>query len=167
MANLEFCVDVAAEPNLVFAFFVPQRMPYWYAAEMKSRFEVQGGASEFQPGQKVRITGRLHGREMSLTAVVTRYDWPCVLEWQFLDCYGVHGLQRWQVEPAPLVSGARPEAAGANQTPVTRICMHDSYEMPGGLGKALDWLLTRHSVSRRDRDALVRLKRLAEGNSRR
>jgi Polyketide cyclase / dehydrase and lipid transport len=164
MADLEFCVDVAAQPNLVFAFFVPQRMPYWYAAEMESQFEVQGGASEFQLGQKVRITGKLRGREMSMTVVVTRYDWPRVLEWQFLDCYGVRGLQRWLVEPAPLASSTRPEASEASQGPATRVRMRDTYEMPGGLGKIVDWLLTRRSVSHRDRDALARLKRLAERN---
>ncbi len=159
MANLEFSVDIAAEPNLVFAFFVPQRMPYWYAAEMKSEFEVQGGASEFQPGQKVRITGKLRGREISMTVVITRYDWPRVLEWQFLDSYGVRGLQRWEVE---LASNTPADACGAGQGPATRIRMRDSYEMPGRLGKIVDWLLTRRSVSRRDCDALARLKRLAE-----
>lgn len=159
MANLEFSIDVAAQPDLVFAFFVPQRMPYWYAREMESQFEVQEGAAEFQPGQKVRIAGKLRGREISMTVVITHYDWPRVLEWQFLDSYGVRGLQRWEVEPALRPSA---DASGAGQGPATRIRMRDSYEMPGRLGKIVDWLVTRHSVSRRDCDALARLKRLAE-----
>jgi hypothetical protein len=147
MADLSLAVDIAAPGNLVFAFFVPQRMPYWYGAEMASCFEVQGGAAEFQVGQKLRITGRVGSREVSLTTVITRYEWGRLLEWHFQDAYGVRGLQRWELEAVSLG---------------TRVRMRDSYEMPGRLGKLTDWLLTRHAVARRDGDSLARLKCLAE-----
>src|SRR5713101_2602719 len=65
MAELEFSVEIAAPPDRVFVFFVPQRMPYWYGTEMESQFEVQDGAAEFQVGLKVRITGRLGRKEVS------------------------------------------------------------------------------------------------------
>lgn len=147
MAKLEFIVDMAAPPDRVFAFFVPQRMPYWYGAEMESRFEVQRGAAEFVVGLKVRITGRLGRKEVSHTAVVTRHDWGRLLEWRFQDAYGVRGLQRWELEPTP--SG-------------TRVRLREEYELPGRLGRLADWLLTRHAVARRDRGDLARLKKLAE-----
>jgi hypothetical protein len=147
MARLELAIEIAAPPKVVFAFFVPQRMPYWCGAEMQARFEVQGGAPEFQTGQKVRITGRLAKREVAQTVVLSRYDWGRTLEWRFQDAYGVRGLQRWEIEPAE--SG-------------TRVRMRDEYEVPGRFGRILDWLLTRHSVARRDREWLARLQRLAE-----
>ncbi len=147
MADLRFCVDIAAPPNVVFAFFVPQRMAHWYGAEMNSHFEVQGGAPEFQTGQKVRITGDVSGREVSLTVVIVEYEWLRALEWRFQDSYGVRGMQRWEIEPC-----------GAG----TRLTMQDRYDMPGRWGRIADWLLTRHAVSRRDRDALARLRRLVE-----
>ena len=147
MADLSLAVDIAAPGNLVFAFFVPQRMPYWYGAEMASCFEAQGGAAEFETGQKVRITGRVGSREVSLTTVITRYEWGRLLEWRFQDTYGVRGLQSWEFEAV---------------SPGTRVRMRDSYEMRGCLGKFTDWLVTRHAVARRDRDSLARLKRLAE-----
>ena len=62
MANLEFVRDFAVPPKEIFVFFVPQRMALWCGTEMNSCFEVQGGASEFAAGQKVRITGRLGDR---------------------------------------------------------------------------------------------------------
>ena len=147
MARLEFTVEMAAPPDRVFAFFVPQRMPYWYGAEMESRFEVQGGAAEFAVGLKVRITGRLGRKQVSHTAVVTRHEWGRLLEWRFQDAYGVRGLQRWELEPTP--SG-------------TRVRLRDEYELPGRLGRLVDRLLTRHAVARRDRGDLARLKKLAE-----
>ncbi len=147
MADISLAVEIAAPGNLVFAFFVPQRMAYWYGAEVASCFEVQGGAAEFQTGQKVRIAGRVGSREVSLTAVITRCEWGRLLEWRFQDGYGVRGLQSWELEPGS--SG-------------TRVRMLDRYDMPGRLGKLTDWLLTRYAVARRDRDALARLKRLAE-----
>jgi len=147
MAKLEFTVQIAAPPDRVFVFLVPQRMPHWYGSETDVRVEVQGGAAEFQAGQKVRLGGRLGGREVSLTATVTRYQWCRVLEWEFGDAYGVRGMQRWEIEP--LGEG-------------TRLVMRDAYEVPGRFGKILDALLTRWSVARRDRHDLERLRRLAE-----
>ncbi len=155
MAKLEFTIEIAAPPDRVFVFFVPQRMPYWYGAEMESRFEVQGGAAEFQVGLKVRITGHLGQTEVAHTAVVTRHEWGRLLEWRFQDAYGVRGLQRWELESAPISSGLA--------TPDTRVRMRDEYEFPGRLGRIADWLLTRHAVARRDRHGLERLKKLAEG----
>ncbi len=43
MASLELSEPIAVPPEHVYAFFVPQRMPYWYGAEMDSCFEVQQG----------------------------------------------------------------------------------------------------------------------------
>ena len=40
--------------------------------------------------------------------------------------------------------------------------MRSEYTMPGVLGKAMDWLVTRHAVARRNQDYLARLKRYAE-----
>ena len=97
MARLEFAQRIDATPALVAAFFVPQRMPYWYGYEMKAEFEILGGASDFAAGQKVRITGRLGAREVTLTAVVTRYEFGRALEWQFQDQYGVKGKQSWEI----------------------------------------------------------------------
>ena len=71
MAQIETSVQIAAPAELVFAFFVPQRMPYWYGADMEACLEVQGGASDFAVAQKVRVTGHLGKREVSHTAVVT------------------------------------------------------------------------------------------------
>jgi hypothetical protein len=147
MARLEFMLDVAAPADRVFLFFIPQRMPHWYGHEMDMHFEVQGGAAEFQVGQKVRLTGRLGGREVSLTAVITGYQWQRVLEWQFRDEYGVRGLQRWELEPS----------AGA-----TQLTMVDEYELPGRFGRLFDMLVMRWTVSRRDRRWLAKLQRLAE-----
>jgi len=147
MARLAFEQRIAATPALVAAFFVPQRMPYWYGHEMKAEFEILGGASDFAPGQKVRITGRLGAREVTLTAVVTRYEFGRALEWQFQDQYGVKGKQSWEIE---------------TQGDATRVRMRDEYEMPGRVARVVDALLTRHAVARRDRAWLARLARLAE-----
>ena len=147
MAQLEFEIQVHAPANLVAAFFVPQRMNYWYGAEMESCFEIQGGAADFQAGQKVRITGRLRGREVTLTAVIMRYEFARMLEWQFQDSYGVRGMQSWKL--IPTLRG-------------TRVLMSDSYRFPGAIGKIWDWIFMRHAVKQRDRDWLAHLKRLAE-----
>ncbi|HEX2711005.1 MAG TPA: SRPBCC family protein [Candidatus Acidoferrales bacterium] len=147
MAKLEFSVEVAAPPERVFAFFVPQRMPYWYGAEMAGGFEVPDGAEEFAAGLKVRIVGRIGRKEISHTVVVTRYEWGRVLEWQFRDAYGVRGLQRWDLEASP---------AG------TRVRLRDDYQMPGWLGRLADRLFTRRAVAGRDLRELARLKKLAE-----
>jgi uncharacterized membrane protein len=151
MAQTETSVQIAAPPELVFAFFVPQRMPYWYGAEMKLCLEVQGGASDFAVAQKVRITAHVGDRELSHTAVVTAFQQARLLEWRFEDSYGVKGLERWEL--------AR---AGTPSAPGTVVRMRSDYTMPGTLGKAIDWLVTRHAVARRNHDYLGRLKRFAE-----
>ena len=105
MANFEFVRNFAVLPKEIFVFFVPQRMALWYGAEMNSYFEVQGGAPDFAVGQKVRITGRLAEREVTLTTVVTAYQWERLFEWQFQDSYGVRGKQRWEIQQ--MGSGAK------------------------------------------------------------
>ena len=147
MANLEFVREFAVPPKEIFVFFVPQRMALWYGTEMNSCFEVQGGASDFAAGQKVRITGRLGNREVALTVVITEYEWEHVFEWQFQDSYGVRGKQRWEFQP---------------RGDTTRLTMLDQYEMPGRVGKVIDRLFTRYGVAARDRSWLDRLQRLAE-----
>ncbi len=154
MARIETSVQIAAPAELVFAFFVPQRMPYWYGADMQACFEVQDGASDFAVAQKVRVTGNLGKREVSHTAVVTAYQPARVLEWRFKDRYGVEGLERWELE--------RVAASSSEGAPKTIVRMRSDYKMPGLLGKAMDWLLTRHAVARRNQDYLARLKRYAE-----
>ena len=154
MARIETSVEIAAPPNVVFAFFVPQRMPYWYGADMQASFTVQEGAPDFAVAQKVQITGALGKREVSHTAVVTAIENARVFEWRFSDRYGVKGLERWELERVP--------AAASSREPKTVVRMRSDYSMPGFLGKALDWLMTRHAVARRNRDYLARLKRYAE-----
>ena len=147
MAKLEFSIEIAAPADRVAVFFVPQRMPYWYGSEMEAEFEVQDGAADFAVGQKVRVSGRVGKKEVSLTAVITRFEFGRALEWRFADRFGVKGLQRWEIMPS---------ATG------TRVILKDEYELPGRLGRLADWLFTRHAVRRRDRGYMARLKRLAE-----
>lgn len=147
VAKLSFAIEIAAPKDRVAVFFVPQRMPYWYGAEMQAEFAVLGGASDFAPGQKMQIHGKLGKREVSLTAVVAEYSFGCLLEWRFQDAYGVRGMQRWEIEPA-------------GEGCVVR--MRDEYELPGPTGRLMDWFLTRHAVRRRDLAHLERLRRLAE-----
>ena len=151
MARIETSAKIAAPAELVFAFFVPQRMPYWYGAEMEACFEVQAGAVEFVVAQKVRVAGHLRGREVGHTAVVTELQYARVFEWRFEDRYGVKGRERWELERQDEVSAPR-----------TVVRMLSDYTFPGAFGKAMDWLVTRHAVARRNRDYLSRLKRLAE-----
>jgi uncharacterized membrane protein len=154
MAQIETSVQIAAPAELVFAFFVPQRMPYWYGADMEACFEVQDGSSDFAVAQKVRVTGHLGKREVSHTAVVTALRQARLFEWRFEDRYGVKGMERWELN-----SVDAPTPAGA---PKTVVRMRSEYTMPGFLGKAMDWLVTRHAVARRNQDYLARLKRFAE-----
>ena len=154
MAQIETSVQIAAPAELVFAFFVPQRMPYWYGADMEACFEVQGGAADFAVAQKVRVTGHLGKREVSHTCVVTAMRQARLFEWRFEDRYGVKGLERWELEPVNAPSTA--------DAPKTVVRMRSEYTMPGILGKAMDWLVTRHAVERRNRDYLARLKRFSE-----
>jgi hypothetical protein len=151
MARLIHSVEIIAPLDRVAAFFVPQRMIYWYGVELKAELEVLGGAADFASGQKVRIAGRVAGRTVSITAVVTRYEPGQLLEWSFRDAHGVRGTQRWDLESVR--SGAR-EAV--------RVIMLDDYVFPGRVGKWWDRLFMRHAVARRNRDTLARLKRLAE-----
>jgi Polyketide cyclase / dehydrase and lipid transport len=154
MAKIETSIQIAASAELVFAFFVPQRMPYWYGAEMEACFEIQGGASDFAVAQKVRVTGHLGKREVSHTAVVTAMQQARLFEWRFEDRYGVKGKERWELERVtPLLSA---------DAPGTIVRMRSEYTMPGVLGKAMDWLVTRHAVARRNQDYLARLKQFAE-----
>src|SRR6202051_18551 len=140
MAQIETSVQIAAPAELVFAFFVPQRMPYWYGADMEACFEIQGGASDFAVAQKVRVTGHLGKREVSHTAVVTAVRPARLFEWRFEDRYGVKGLERWEIEQ---LGGKSPES-----TPKAIVRMRSAYTMPGLVGKAMDWLVTRHAVAR-------------------
>ncbi|MBZ5642852.1 MAG: SRPBCC family protein [Acidobacteriia bacterium] len=154
MAQIETSVEIAAPAELVFAFFVPQRMPYWYGADMEACLEVQGGAPDFAVSQKVRVTGHLGKREVSHTSVVTALQPARVFEWRFEDRYGVKGLERWEFER---LAGPTLESA-----PRTIVRMRSAYTMPGLLGKAMDWLMTRHAVAKRNQDYLARLKGYAE-----
>jgi len=142
---------VAAAPPELFVFFVPQRMPYWYGAEMQSCFEVQDGAADFSVGLKVRISGTVGRRQVSHTAVVTAYQYQRLLEWRFQDAYGVRGRERWELEGHETAAGAE-----------TLVHFTDEYSMPGFTGRVVDWLITRHAIARRNREYLDRLRRLAE-----
>jgi uncharacterized membrane protein len=154
MARIETSVRIAAPAEIVFAFFVPQRMPHWYGAEMQACLEVQGGAPDFAVAQKVHIAGNLGKREVSHTAVVTALQQARLFEWRFSDRYGVKGLERWELEP--MNSSSVQSAVG------TKVRMISDYTMPGFLGKMMDWLMTRHAVARRNENYLARLKRYAE-----
>jgi len=154
MARIETSVQIAAPAEVVFAFFVPQRMPYWYGADMQACFVVQDGAADFAVAQKVQIAGNLGKREVSHTAVVTALLQARLFEWRFSDRYGVKGLERWELERV----GA-PSVQGVQKTVVR---MLSDYTMPGLVGKAMDWLMTRHAVARRNEKYLARLKRYAE-----
>ena len=147
MAYVELSTQVSTTPNEIFVFFVPQRMPLWYGAEMNAHLEVQGGAPDFAVGQKVRITGKLQNFELTLTVVITAYAWDDHLEWQFQDSYGIRGMQRWDL----LAEGS-----------ATKLIMSDDYTMPTTLGKIFDRFATKHAVEVRNRSWLDRLKRLAE-----
>jgi hypothetical protein len=147
MARIELSMQISTTANEIFVFFVPQRMPLWYGAEMNAHFEVQGGAPDFVVGQKVRITGKLQHHDVALTVVVTAYEWEHRLEWQFQDSYGVRGVQRWDLQPE------------ANET---KVIMRDEYVMPTTPGKVLDRLITSRAVKMRDQSWLDRLKRFAE-----
>jgi uncharacterized membrane protein len=154
MAQIETSVEIAAPAEIVFAFFVPQRMAYWYGADMEACLEVQGGAPDFAVSQKVRVTGHLGKHEVSHTAVVTALQQARLFEWRFEDRYGVKGLERWEIE--------RLDAWSPESAPKTMVRMRSAYTMPGLLGKAMDWIVTRHAVARRNQDYLARLKRYAE-----
>jgi uncharacterized protein YndB with AHSA1/START domain len=142
---------VAAPPEDVYVFFVPQRMPYWYGSEMQSAFQTQGCGSEFRAGAKVHISGKLAKRTFSHTATVTGFEKPSLFEWRFEDDYGVRGMERWEIERLPNSAEVRSVVRFTNE-----------YEIPGRFGRLVDWLLTRHALARRSREYLDRLARLAE-----
>src|SRR5580700_10116277 len=119
MARIESSVQIAAPAEVVFAFFVPQRMPYWYGADIQASFEVQGGASDFEVAQKVQISGKMGKREVSHTAVVTALQNARLFEWWFSDRYGVKGLERWELE--------RVDASSPERPPKTVVCMRSDY----------------------------------------
>jgi len=172
MGTLHLAVEIDAPRDRVFVFFVPQRMPLWYAPEMETEFEVAAGESDFRVGQKVRITGRLGKREVALTAVVQRYDWLRALEWEFQDAYGVRGRQIWELEDAPGFGGPGKGPVpigmggpGKGPAPIgmgTRVAMHEWYTFPGRLGRWLDPILMRPSIRARDLRMLANLQRYAE-----
>jgi len=150
MSRIVLTQIVAAPPEDVFVFFVPQRMPYWYGPEMQSSFETQGCGSDFRGGSKVRISGTLANRNFSHTAIVTAFERPRLFEWRFEDAYGVQGSERWEMERLE------------NSSAQTMIRFTNDYKIPGRFGRVIDWLLTRHALARRNRDYLSRLARLAE-----
>jgi len=170
MARIEIQEEIAAPANEVAAFFVPQRMPYWYGVEIQAQFEISDGCADFRAGQKVRISGQVGSREVSLTAVITRFEFRHALEWRFQDSAGVRGVQSWElfaVRETPELRGGDLAADTDTRTTdghcaaSTRVVMRDEYEMPGRLGRLLDRVFTCHAVARRDRDALARLSRLS------
>ena len=154
MRKLVLTRTIAAPPKEVFVFFVPQRMPYWYGVEMDSCFEVQDGAPDFSVGLKVRISGRVAGKSVAHTAVVTAFVYPRLLEWRFQDAYGVRGLERWKLESVPVAGGGGSEG--------TLVRFINQFASPGRLGPIVDWLLTQRALARRNREYLARLARLAE-----
>lgn len=150
MTRVETSVEIAAPGDRVAAFFVPQRMVYWYGSEMDTEFEVQGGEADFHLGQKVRISGKMLRKQITLTVVITRYAEGRQLEWQFRDEYGIRGLQCWEI--------------AALSSEKTRVTMSDEYELPsrGRLARIADKFWMRPSVARRARAYLAKLKKLAE-----
>jgi hypothetical protein len=152
MTKVELTRSIGVTPEHLFAFFVPQRMPYWYGAEMQSCFEVQDGAAEFSTGLKVRISGQLARQAVTHTAVVTAFEYARIFEWRFHDSFGARGLERWELERG-------------NGAATTKLRFLSEYQMPGKLAGIMDWLWTRRAVTRRNNDYLERLASLAEGRS--
>lgn len=149
MTRIESTVQIKTPPNEIFVFFVPGRMGYWYGREMDAEIRVLGCGSDFVLTQIVQISGRIRDRQVAHTAVVTKFEWGKLLEWRFKDSYGVRGIERWELLPS----------AAKNATLVR---MTSEYEMPGAFARAVDWLITRRALARRNREYLARLKRLAE-----
>jgi len=152
MTRIESTVEISTPPNEIFVFFVPGRMAYWYGAEMDAEIRAIGCGSDFMLSQIVQIAGKIRDREVAHTAIVTKFEWGKLLEWRFKDSYGVSGIERWELSPS---------AAGNK----TRVTMTSEYEMPGALARAVDWLITRRGIARRNREYLARLKKLAERSS--
>jgi hypothetical protein len=83
--------------------------------------------------------------------VVTAFQSRRLFEWRFEDSYGVRGSERWELERLENSPGTK-----------TMIRFINEYEIPGRIGRVIDWLLTRHALTRRNRAYLDRLARLAE-----
>lgn len=149
MTRVESTIEIAVARNEVAVFFVPGRMSYWYGREMDAEIRALACGSDFMPSQIVQISGKIRGREVAHTAVVTKFDWGKLLEWKFKDPYGVRGTERWEFLPS----------AEGN---VTVVKMTSEYEMPGAFARVIDWLVTRRWLARRNREYLARLKKLAE-----
>lgn len=149
MTRIESSIEISAPPNEVSVFFVPGRMAYWYGKEMDAEIRALGCGSDFACSQIVQIAGKIRAREVAHTAIVTAYEWGKLLEWRFKDSYGVRGIERWEVQPG----------SGVNSI---RVVMISEYEMPGTFARAVDWLITRRAIARRNREYLARLKKLAE-----
>jgi hypothetical protein len=90
--------------------------------------------------------------------VVTAFEPARLLEWRFQDAYGVRGLERWELEGLP---GGVPDSTSDR----TLVRFVSQYELPGRLGRLLDWLVTRRAVARRSREHLRRLAGLVEGRA--
>ncbi|HET9400757.1 MAG TPA: SRPBCC family protein [Candidatus Acidoferrales bacterium] len=148
MTRVECTVEIATAPNEIAVFFVPGRMSYWYGREMDAEIRALACGAEFMPSQIVQISGKIRGREVAHSAVITKFEWGKLLEWRFKDSYGVRGIERWEIEPTADSS--------------TRVRMISEYEMPGAFAGAIDWLVTRRALARRNREYLARLKKLAE-----
>jgi uncharacterized membrane protein len=148
MSSIVTSIDIAAPLADAAVFFVPQRMPYWYGAEMAAEFQLLGGAADFQVSQKLQVAGKVGSRAVGHTAVITDYCWGKVLEWRFQDRYGVKGTERWELAPISSTN--------------TRVTMISEYQMPNTLARFMDKLFTRRSIARRNKEYLARLKKLAE-----
>ena len=148
MTSLVTSIEIAAPVADVAVFFVPQRIAYWYGAEMSAELQLLDGASDFQVSQKLRVSGRVDKREVGHTAVITEYRWGKVLEWRFQDRYAVKGTERWEIETISSAS--------------TRVTMSSNYGMPNAVARLTDKLFTRRAIARRNKEYLARLKKLAE-----
>lgn len=116
---------------------------------MDAEIRALGCGPDFVLAQIVQIAGRIRDREVAHTAVVTKFDWGKLLEWRFKDSYGVRGVERWELMPSAAENAAL-------------VKMTSEYEMPGAFARAVDWLITRRALARRNREYLARLKKLAE-----
>jgi hypothetical protein len=144
--------EIGQPPRTLSTFFVPQRLGYWYGAEMRAEIEVADGADEFVAGQKVRISGKLLGKIVSHTVMVTECRWGEVFEWRFVDAYGVRGTERWEFSDLEI-----------RGIPGTRVRMISDYLVAGFFARIADAVITRRSLARRNREYLGRLKKLAGG----
>ena len=149
MTRIESTIEISAPTNEVFVFFVPGRMVYWYGKEIDAEIRALGCGSDFACSQIVQISGKIRAREVAHTAIVTAYEWGKLLEWRFKDSYGVRGIERWELSPSVAENA-------------TLVSMTSEYEMPGAFARAVDWLITRRALTRRNREYLARLKKLAE-----